>query len=332
MIDATHNFEQGVEFLSNDLDKGIAQNLVLQNNFLDSQQFNETMKNIEDELNLLYEKTRVLEDIIAYSKEFLEQQIHINKELLYDKLETIEDIRDTIKDKAYVLFRAPLKQKNAGIIRDRDGTVLDHCEIDNGNLALSAQDLEDIRVIDVTKKQELIAYNDNLKDVKDTGHYRTYYLLDGPATHGVKEEIIFLFDDIKRVNYINASAVNCNIVNATLINENGAEESVIALESSTIAEKKLRGVKLTIVSNNYETIPYDIDMKRIHGDFWNKIAVYEYNRTLGKASTFDLQKLSGMAQHKEDYQAYLKELEEWKKEKEEVKKRNALKMMKYADQ
>lgn len=331
MIDATHNFEQGVEFLSQDLDKDIAKNLVLQSNFLNSQQFNETMNNIESELNLLYEKTRVLEDIIAYSKEFLEQQIHVNKELLYDKLETIEDTRDIVKDRSYVLFRAPLKQKNAGIIRDRDGTVLDYCEIDNGNLTLSAQDLETIRVVDVTKKQELIAFNDNLEDVKDTNHYRTYYLLDGPASHGIKEEITFLFDDAKRVNFISASAVNCRIVSATLINENGAEESVVALENSTIAEKKLRGVKLTIVSNNYETIAYDVDMMRIRGDFWDKIVVYEYNRSLGKASAFDLQKLSGMAQYKEDYQAYLKELEEWKKEKEAFEKQNALKLLKYAD-
>jgi hypothetical protein len=329
MIDASHNFEEGVEFLLKDLDKDINSQLMLQNNFLNSQQFNETMTAVEGELNLLYEKTRVLEDMIAYAKEFVQQEIHLNKEKLYDKLKTIEDHRDTMKESAYISFRVPVKEKNAGIIRDRDGTVLDRCDVQNGNLVLSGQELETVRVMDVTNKKELIAYNDNLKEAKSTNHYRTFYLLDGPASDGVKEELTFLFEDAKVVNFISALPVNCKIISATMINENGAEEQIIALENTTIAERKLRGVKLTILATDAETHKYEIDSSRLQFDFWDKVAAYEYSTALGQSNTFEFEKLAGMEQYKKDYESYLTALSEWQAEKKAVEERNRLKLLKY---
>ncbi|PTY93102.1 hypothetical protein [Heyndrickxia sporothermodurans] len=331
MIDASRNFDEGVAFLLSDLEKDINSKLLLQNNFLDSRRFNETMKNIEDELNLLYEKTRVLEDMISYTKEFVQQEIHLNKEKLYDKLKTIEDHRDTMKESAYISYRAPLETKNAEVIRDRDGTVLDRCDIDNGYLVLSGQELETIRVVDVTKKQELTAYQDNLEESKTTKHYRSFYLLDGPASNGVKEELTFMFEDTKTVNSISGVPVNCEILSATLINENGAEEQVVLLENSTIAEKRLKGVKITIIARNYQTHVYEIESNRLQYDFWSKVAAYEYGQVLGQNSTFDFESASGVDQYKEDYEAYLAELEEWKAEKQAVEERNRLKLLKYAE-
>lgn len=331
MIDATHNFEEGVEFLSKDLDKNIANAIPLQNNFLDSEKFNEAMQNIEKELNLLYEKTRVLEDIIAYSKEFIQQQIHVNKEKIYKKLETIEDTRDLIKDRAYVLFRAPIKERSVEVIRDRDGTVIDHCEVFNGNLTLSGQDLEEIKVVDITKKQELVSFNDNLDTAIENKFYRSYYILDGPANNGVKEEIIYLFDGVKQVNHISVTPVNCNIASISFINENGAEESAVYLQNAIVPEKKMTGVKFTLISHNYETLIYDVDMERINSDFWDIVPTYEYNRTLGKMNEYDLHKLSGIEQYEKEYEKFLDEWIEWDAEKRKHEQQRLLIEQKYAD-
>ncbi|MED1125370.1 hypothetical protein [Bacillus atrophaeus] len=332
MIDAKHNFDEGVKFLLDDYEKDIGSKILLQRNFLDSQRFNETMSNIEAELNTLYEKTRVLEDMTAYTKEFLEQEIHRKKDKLYDKLKMIEETRDTLKESAYISYRAPLKEKSSETLRDRDGTTIDRCDIENGNLILSGQLLEEIRVVEVSKKQELIAYNDSLDQLKDTGQYRTFYLLDGPATNGVKEEITFMFDDVKKVSAIKARAANCLIESAALINENGVEEQVITLNNSTIAEKNLQGVKLTIVSRTYEAHEYNIDEFRMQEDFWSTVTSQEHQKALGQRNSYDFEKAAGMKQYNKEYEQYLKDLAEWKKEKRLADERNRLILTKYYEE
>lgn len=332
MIHSDHNFEEGVQLLTDDYDKDINSKMLLQGSFLNSDRFNETMKNIEEELNILYEKTRVLEDMIAYSKEFLEQEIHINKEKIYDKLKVIEESRDTLKESSYISYRVPIQVSSSEVVRDRDGTIIDRCDIGNGNLILSGQELEDFKIVDVTKKQELTAYNDNLEVLKDGGSYRVLYFLDGPAKSGVKEEITFMFEEAKKINYISASLANCTVLNASFINENGVEEQVIALENSVIAERVVKGVKLTIISTENETLAYDIDRRFVESDFWDNVVLMEHQRLSNQKKTFDLERASGMDMHKKDYAKYLKELEEWKADKKAIEERNRLAMMKYDEE
>ena len=49
--------------------------IIEQGAILESEKFNKTFKEIEESLNTLYEKTRYLEDAIAYSKVFLDTKV-----------------------------------------------------------------------------------------------------------------------------------------------------------------------------------------------------------------------------------------------------------------
>lgn len=330
MIDASRNFEAGIKMLTDDMDKDINKDIPLQGMFLNSERFNEAMKTIESELNELYEKTRVLEDIIAYTKEFLAEEIHKNKAMLYNKLKAIEETRDSLKDHSYISHVVTFYDNNSQIVRDRDGSALDHCHLYNGNLTLSGQELELIKVKDVIKRQELMSYNDNLENLKKSNSYRAFYLLDGPAKNGVKEKITFMFEDVKNINFLSIDTANCDILNISFINENDVEEQGFLLENAVLAKRKVKGVSITIISENYETLAYEISKDFVEPDFWENASFDAYQKITKGKSSYDIEKASGMERYKKQYEQYLKELEEWKEEKRKVDERNRILMQKYA--
>ena len=65
------NFDYNIEQLIKPIDLEIKR----QNKVLDSDKFNSSLLSIEKNLDVLYEKTRYLEDSIDYARSFLDQKI-----------------------------------------------------------------------------------------------------------------------------------------------------------------------------------------------------------------------------------------------------------------
>mgnify|MGYP006363847977 FL=1 len=72
MINDTIDFDYAISKILH----GTETNIYLQPEILKSDYINESFKQIENTLNTLYEKTRYLEDSIAYTKQFLETRIN----------------------------------------------------------------------------------------------------------------------------------------------------------------------------------------------------------------------------------------------------------------
>lgn len=74
---------------------------------LSSVQFNNSMQNIESQLNELYEKTRLLEDIRDYCKQYILSIIQMKEQDFKEKLKIIEDVADQFRDKDSISYTVP---------------------------------------------------------------------------------------------------------------------------------------------------------------------------------------------------------------------------------
>ena len=108
----------------------------LQGNVLNSDYINKSFKEIEKNLNTLYEKTRYLEDAIAYTKEFLETRIHHFSNEISSVLHEIENVADSAQNLSYISYNVPFI-KGTKQLTDRDGVkTITPLVIRNNNLTL----------------------------------------------------------------------------------------------------------------------------------------------------------------------------------------------------
>lgn len=321
------DFEEEVNIVTQDIFK--EQTITLQDSMLNSRKFNKAMKYMEDDLNLLYEKTRLLENIKEYCKSFLYDDIHKKRERIKERIKVIEHVRDSIKTEGYISYPVPLQIDSTKQFKDRDGAELPTGEVRSGVVTLFSQVLEDISIEKSTKKEEVLNYGDNIQEIKEGKNYRTFYLLDGPATKGVKEEITVLFDGPKEMNYIEVIPVNGTLEGVKLLGENGTEEQLTNLETQIFPKRLLKGIKMIIKCLDAEELSYEVDSSRLKTGFWDDVKKHEYNSRIGKDSLFKIESESGLEKYKAEYAEYQKKLKKWEDDKEEVEKRNALAMARY---
>ena len=74
MINTAKYLEEAVAFVRNKDLEFMHEDFILQTTYLKSEDYNHTLNAIEAYLTDLYDKTRTLEDIIAYSKEYIKNK------------------------------------------------------------------------------------------------------------------------------------------------------------------------------------------------------------------------------------------------------------------
>ena len=262
-------------------------NVYLQPNVLNSDNINKTFQEVESTLNMLYEKTRYLEDSIAYTKEFLETRIHHFHNEIDSVLHEIEDISNSSKNLSYISYNVPFVQNTKPIL-DRDGlTNIYPLVIKNNDLTLDYM---------IDKKQEFsmwskisdsIPYKDNLNEVKEQA-YRTIYLEEKLMPEGMTETIYVYFKEPTMVNTLNISPVNCKVTNLKFGLINGLEENVgdYTIDMS-IETRVCTYIKFDLVCTNYDLNMYTLDKSLITDNLWSKIQEFEFNQITNVATKFD---------------------------------------------
>ena len=66
-MDNKLNFDDTIAYINKKLDNNTDNQIILQKNILNSSDMNKTFSYIESSLNFLYEKSRLLEDLIQYT-------------------------------------------------------------------------------------------------------------------------------------------------------------------------------------------------------------------------------------------------------------------------
>lgn len=246
-------------------------NIKEQNIVLDSKSYNDTFKSIENNLNLLYEKTRTLQDMMRYSTLFIKNEIDESVAECKDLLKSIEENRDLIKDSAYINYNIKL-QSIFDTYSDRNNSPIKGVEYYNSSITLNNNLIEDVKCNNVEISGEYLNSNimNTKGDIIEDKSYRTFYMFDRPQKNPIKERIVLNFEKIKTINKINFITSNCKIDSIEFTDENNKIHIENKYDTNLFKNKNIKKIAINISCNNYmiSQINYN-DVK--DKDFWNII-------------------------------------------------------------
>lgn len=283
MINDTIDFDYAI----NKIGENTTPMVYLQSNVLNSDNLNKSFEEIEKTLNTLYEKTRYLEDAIAYTRAFLETRINDFHNDINSVLHEIENTADSAKNLSYISYNVPFV-KNTKTITDRDGiTNIRPLVIRNNELTLDYLIDKEQNFSMWSRMGDSIPYKDNLKNVK-TEPYRTVYLEEKLAPTGMRETIYVYFNEPTLVNCLNIKPVNCVVKELKFGLVNGIEEYVGDYTVGMSIDNRIcTYIKFDLVCMNYDSLVYTLDKKLMTDNLWSKIQEFEYNQMSNIETKFD---------------------------------------------
>jgi hypothetical protein len=236
--------------LNNTLSSTIEDNIVLQDLILNSDSFNTTFKYIEDSLNLLYEKTRTLEDIVAYSKTFLANEINNSISDCKTLLQSIEEDKNLIKDKTYIKYSVPfLFGLNA--IPDRNYTKLNSAVVYDSKLSLADNVFSNYDISYFSIKRDNASLYNNESNYLNSKNYRTLYISNSIRSSSIQETITIKFNNAVKMNKLNVNLSNCKITAVQLMLENNKTMDLDIDKLKLFNTQYVNSIAITIACSNY---------------------------------------------------------------------------------
>lgn len=242
-----------------------------QEKILSSSNYNNTFKAIEESLNLLYEKTRTIQNTIDYANSFIRSEIDQTITECKALLDNIENNRDIMKNSAYINYNVKL-QSIFDTYSDRDNTPIKGVEMHNGVITLNNNLVEEVILENTTLESDNISYNvfNTLDEIYTDKTYRTMYMFDRTQATSIKEKIVLHFNKVRTINKINFTPSNCIINSITYTYEDGSTETINNYEVNLNKDRNVKTISIDIECKNY--IISNIDYKNINEkDFWDNI-------------------------------------------------------------
>lgn len=255
-------------------------NIKEQEKVLDSVKYNDSFQSIEKSLNLLYEKTRTIQDIINYTNTFIKSEIDQTISECKNILKDIENNRDIIKDSAYINYNVKL-QSNFDTYSDRDNSIIKGVEMHNNVITLSNDLVENVIFDNILLESISKNYNvfNTIKDINSDNNYRSMYMFDRPQKEAIKEKIIINFSKVRTINKINIIPSNSKIKLINYVHEDGKIETVNSYNTNLNKNRNIKSIEIELECDNYiiSNINYK-DSKDIN--FWEEIEIEEidYNK------------------------------------------------------
>lgn len=307
------DFDYNIDYIVNSSIDESEELLKYQSKIMNSFDFNFNMYLIEYILNKLYENINILQSLIDYTKSFITQNINYTSDQCKDLINVIEAERDSIKKSEYNTITISLDDQNNQEHTDRNGSIIPSCELFNSNLILSGTNEQSINVVSVSKINGFTEYKSNLQDILLYKPYRTFYLLDGIAQDGLKEELKFTFSSPSDINFMDLITSNCTIETINLIDINNNVINIDTNNGNIQNKKDIKEIHISLLCNQYEEKQYYIDTQRMNKNFWLDLEEYEYDKAVGINTLFDLDTEAGINQNREDYNSFINDTAEYYK-------------------
>lgn len=230
---------------------------------LNSNTYIETCRSIENALNVLYEKTRTLEELRDYTKAYVKKQVEEKRNRIADRLKVIERAVDEYENKDYVAYNVPF-EGNLEIVKDRDGTILPpmndiNGKLETGSTLLSNIPLQSAAAGSIQVEAEL--RNETFANLIQGKSARCIYETIKPVEGGINKEVVVTFKEASYVNCMTIKPVNCDIKEAYLMLQNGAQVP-IDIKDSYITETLATGIKVIVNASNYEYAAKTVNSSR----------------------------------------------------------------------
>lgn len=200
-------------------------------------------ENIVTSLNILYEKSRLLDELYYYTKNKVSDDIE--KQILETKklIAFIDNNEDSYtKQACYSKSISFAEQSPIRVLKDRDGSTLLKASISD-RITLPCEE-ERLSVDKISKTTTEYCYQDNLSSVNKGNEtfYKSFYSLEQP--NEIIETITFLFDTPIGVNKFSLESFGSNIQKITAQN---SEEESFEIDTDSIIVDTIQDVKKVFV-------------------------------------------------------------------------------------
>ena len=247
MIASANDIASAIEYLTTEQETTAANTM---DNHMSSSYYNAVAKDIENRLNILYEKIRVLEDLDRYAREYCREKIEEKEKIFKERLKIIEDVTDVYRDTESVSILVPFISSSE-IIRDRDGTVLPTMTVLNKMLIPNGSVLGKAQIDSISVTSNRIPVSNNYSYLEKGEAGLSYYVEDEPVQDGIVEECTVSLKSLTHVNSFSVTPLNCEIEDVRAITSEKTEES-IDLKGSYMEPRDVLGFKFKLKATNYE--------------------------------------------------------------------------------
>ena len=224
---------------------------------MDADSYNLACRQIEYQLNVLYEKIRLLQDIDEFARSYAEMKIAEKEEKLRDSLKIIEDVADLYHDGDSIAMMVPM-QSDGGIVRDRDGAIIPSMQQINGKLVMDTNAIGEAAIAYVSNSAPVPCYNSSYANLVNGKHGMSTYMVTDDLKDGLVETISVDFARTSSVNYVSVAPVNAEITNVRGIRPNHMEVP-LDIQCGYFAPQEFIGIKFDLVSKNYELATFYTD-------------------------------------------------------------------------
>lgn len=311
-------FEDSLKLLS-DIDRdSLNKNIVYQANKLNAGNYNVVQKEIYKNLNSLYNKTRILEEVKDYLITEISSKISDYTESCKALLKEIEESRDAIKDVTFQTLPVHLASTQSHY--DRDGLELPATILYNHEILSKSTER---RALPYTLQVKTYKkpYKVTEKALENNQPYRAYYILEQPLNDGVIEELSFVFRQPFGINRLSFKAAATEIFNVRLHNKKDTINlTELYYENAIEADK----ASIKIKTDRHTERIFLCDASRITKSALETLNQEVYKEAVGEKTLTqkELDDLLGITKLKADYEDYLNRVEDWKKRRAQVAETN----------
>jgi len=272
LISTSQDFDTALDFVLEEQDTF---NRKIDNK-MNADDFNSIFREIEDNINNLYEKIRVLEDIKNYTREFVTRTIEERRKKIINSLKVIEKSVDEFQNNDYVATVVGF-DNNPKEIKDRDGSVISSLQLMNNKLNTPSKNLSVESLVSLTnlgQQKDVPNAEGELKPVpfasaepfadsrlgvmETPGQYRSIYESDQPVEDGIDVEYEIAFGSRAACNFFTVNPINCTVKKITLTDFEGQTKSIDPDNEYFHPAMDIQRANIVINCSNYERIRLNV--------------------------------------------------------------------------
>ena len=290
MIRTANQYKEAKDFIDKELelyDYALSEKMT-------SYEYNLYLQDTQYCFNILYEKLRVLEDLIEYFDYYSKVKIAKVKKDIAEKEVTLARSINSVDKKKGIAAAVTWEVNPINELKDRDGEIIDAAFLNRDYSITSGRTDTNHRIIkSIIKKSNVECFSDNLDSCVADDIYISAYNLEAPQI--IEEELEIEITEPENFDAIDFEAINCTVEYLGKTNDNHillkvkADNMQKGLENFSHSTYKDSGLNSTAavsfsynrnntVSKNQNTLADKLDEARLNRFIYNTRKSFSENK------------------------------------------------------
>ena len=231
---------------------------------MNSDEFNNIFRTMQENLNSLYEKCRLLEDLRNFTQSYIQNEFKKKNAAFNSAIKELEKSTVDYENITKIACEIPFNLSPI-VTLDRDGVAIKSPEIIEGSKLLQSNTtVNKINNLYMSSNSSDIPYRQIMTPPEN---YRSFYIMPYPSVDGIKESLQIIFSQEAYINYLDIQAFGAKITDLYIIR---SDNQIIKVDTSQygINLQSVKGIQIDLSTNYFK--PLEINYITTN-DSYNKI-------------------------------------------------------------